>query len=351
MNSTTPRILILGATGSIGYAVAANLLVRRLPVTILVRNRAKAESLFPNEPTLTILEGDVQNADLLNQVAADKDYIFHGINYPYHQWFGNMDTATQKVIDAAKRSGATLVFPGNVYNFGNTKEPIREDSRPNPCTRKGQLRVDIEAMLERAANAGFVNVINVRLPDFWGPNVLNEGIKPIFENALTGKAIPWILNADIPHQSVYTKDAAEIIARLMLHEWTDTARKTPTYQVWNYGGTTLPSMRSWFEQITALTGKPLKTQLYSRFIISTLGLFMPTLREVKEMLYLYENTILLDDRNVLNLFPDFRPAPMKHALTETLTWFAEHSLNQPFVAAGDKVTNGKTTQNTNRIHL
>ena len=328
---TTPSILILGATGSIGYAVAANLLARQLPITILVRNRAKAEALFPDAPTLTIIEGDVQDATLLNQIAADKNFIFHGINYPYNQWFGNMDTATQKVIDAAKLNRSTIVFPGNVYNFGNTHEPIQEDSQPHPCTRKGRLRVAIEAMLEQAANDGKVRVMNVRLPDFWGPNVLNDGVRPIFENALNGKALPWILNADIPHQSVYTTDAAGIIARLLLREWEmKTTPASKPYQVWNYGGTTVPSVRTWFGQISELTGKPLKIQLYSRFVITVLGLFLPVLREVKEMLYLYGNTILLDDKKVLTLFPDFRPTPMKQALTETLTWFSKHQLKQSF---------------------
>ena len=327
---TTPHILVLGATGSIGYAVTDNLLSRQLPVTILVRNRAKAEALFPGQPTLTIVEGDAQDVTLLNQLAADKDFIVHGINYPYNKWFGNMDTVTQKVINAAAQNQATIVLPGNVYNFGNTTEPIREGSRPNPCTRKGQLRVDIETMLEQAANAGQCYVLNVRLPDFWGPNVLNEGIKPIFENALTGKAMPWIANADSPHQMVYTKDAAEIIVRLMLRKWAaGNQRIGEPYEVWNYGGTTVPSMRAWFRQISALTGKPLKVQVYSRFLINVLGLFMPVLREVKEMLYLYENTILLDDRKVLALFPDFHPTPMDQALTETLTWFSEHELKRP----------------------
>lgn len=338
--NTTPKILVLGATGSIGYAVTANLLARQLPVTILVRNRAKAEALFPNQPTLTLVEGDVQDAALLNRIAMNQDFIFHGINYPYNKWFGNMDTATQKVIEAAAQQQSTIILPGNVYNFGSTKTPIREDSKSNPCTRKGRLRVDIEAMLEQAATAGNCRVMNVRLPDFWGPNVLNEGIKPIFENALNGKALPWIANVAIPHQAVYTKDAAEVITRLMLRDW---ATKTQSsgiqsvskpYEVWNYGGTIVPSIRSWFEQISAITGKPLNVQVYSRFMISVLGLFMPVLREVKEMLYLYENTILLDDQKVLLLFPDFKPTPMTQALTETLTWFSEHELKRLFTAKG-----------------
>lgn len=333
MNTTLDKnpisTLVLGATGSIGYAVTANLLARQLPVTILVRNRAKAEALFPNAPTLTIVEGDAQNAALLNRIVIDKrtapTHIFHGINYPYNEWFGNMDTVTQKVIDAAVTSHATIVFPGNIYNFGNSREPIREDSRPNPITRKGQLRVEIEAMLEQVAIAGKCRVLNVRLPDFWGPNVLNEGVRPIFENALTGKALPWLVNADIPHQSVYTKDAAEIIVRLMLRP-----DSSEGYTVWNYGGTTLPSMRWFFGQIAALTGKPLNVRVHSQLAIRLLGLFMPVIREVKEMLYLYENTVLLDDTKVRSLFPDFRETPIPEALTETLIWFAEHQLKQSF---------------------
>lgn len=318
-----PTILVLGATGSIGYAVTANLLARQLPVTILVRNRAKAEALFQNRPTLTIVEGDAQDAALLNRTARGKDFIFHGINYPYHKWFGNMDAVTSKVIDAAHQTRATIILPGNVYNFGLAMEPIREDSQPNPCTRKGQLRVAIEARLEQAARAGKCRVLNVRLPDFWGPNVLNEGMKPIFDNALKGNALPWIVNADIPHQLVYTKDAAEIIVRLLLRAWASrTQPADASYAVWNYGGITVPSMRAWFGQINELTGKPTKVQLYSRLMISFLGLFLPVLREVKEMLYLYDSTILLNDQKVRTLFPDFRPTPMNEALSNTLTWYA-----------------------------
>jgi len=319
--------LVLGATGSIGYAVTVNLLARQLPVTILVRSRAKAAALFPNALTLTIVEGDAQDINLLRKLAADKNFIFHGINYPYDKWFGNMDTVTQKVIDAAAINQATIVFPGNVYNFGNASQPILEDSLPNPITRKGQLRVDLEAMLEQAATAGKCRVLTIRLPDFWGPNVLNEGVRPIFENALNGQALPWLINADIPHQAVYTSDAAEIIIRLMQLNVAD------SYTVWNYGGTTVPSIRWWFEQISALTGKPLKTQVYSRFTLTALGLFWPLMRELKEMLYLYENSVVLDDAKVQTLFSDFKPTPMRQALTETLTWFAEHQLKRSFMPA------------------
>lgn len=325
---TYPAVLILGATGSVGYAVTQNLLARQWPVTALVRNYAKAKSLFPDASTLTILEGDVQDSEALKRAAAGADFIVHAINYPYHQWSGNMVSATQNVIEAANQAKATIVFPGNVYNFGNTKQPIREDSRPNPGTRKGQIRVDLETSLETAAGTGPCRVINVRLPDFWGLNVVHEGIAPVFEGALTGKAMPWLMNADIPHQSVYTLDAAEIIVRLMEHRSAQPATMNP-YEVWNYGGVTVPSIRVWFGQIAALTGQPATVRVMGRWLIRLAGLFNPVVREVGEMLYLYDNTILLDDTKIRRLFPDFRETPMTDALKATLDWFAQHRLNQP----------------------
>jgi len=319
---TNPHTLVLGATGSIGYAVTLNLLRRGLPVSLLVRNRARAEKLFPGFANLTLVEGDAQDGNLLQRLAADTDFIFHGLNYPYEQWFGNMDTVTDKVIRAASVSRATIVFPANIYNFGLSREPIREDSLPNPCSRKGQLRVRLEQELEAAAVAGQCQVLTVRLPDFWGPNVMNDGIRPVFENALDGKPLPWLVNLDVPHQAVYTPDAAEIIVRLMLR----TGPAKP-YEVWNYGGEVLPSIRFFFDKLMQQTGKPLRTRVLNRFFVNILGLFIPVLREVKEMLYLYENTVVLDDAKVRQAFPDFRETPLEQAQAETLAWF--RAIRQP----------------------
>lgn len=274
------NVLLLGATGSIGYAVAENYLSKGIPITVLVRNRAKAEALFPNNSSVEIVEGDAQDGALLQRLAADKSVIFHGINYPYQEWFGNMDQVTRKIIDAASANQALIVFPGNVYPFGLATEPIREDSVPNPNTRKGALRVELERMLQSAAETGKCRVLNVRLPDFWGPNVLNAGVKPIFEGALAGGKLPWLLNADIPHQLVYTKDAAEVIVQL-----SERGPDRP-YEVINYGGNRVPSMREFLEQLARVAGTTAKVHVYPAWQIKLLGWFQPMMHEVVEMLYL-----------------------------------------------------------------
>ena len=110
------EILILGSTGSIGYAFVENLISKNIAITVLVRDVAKANNLFKSNPIVEIIKGDVQDLELLKQISTDKKYIFHGINYPYDKWFGNMDTATMKIIEAASQQKATIIFPGNVYN-------------------------------------------------------------------------------------------------------------------------------------------------------------------------------------------------------------------------------------------
>jgi len=309
------KILILGATGGIGYAVTDNLLSKNIPVAILVRNKQKALRLFGDSPLLTVYEGDVQDATLLNRIAHDKDFIFHGVNYPYTDWFGNIDTATIKVIDAASLNHATIVYPGSVYNFGNMRS-IKEDSVPAPVSRKGALRVQLEEMMEQAVQQGRCRALVVRLPDFWGPNVVNHGTVPVFAHALKKKALHYIGNADVPHQFVFTKDAAEIIVMLMMAN-----DKLRPYDVFNYGGQTFTTAREFLHTIAQVADAPANVQVMKRWVVTVMAWFMPVMREVKEMLYLFENPVCLNDEKVKRTFPEFKPTPLTTAVAETLEWF------------------------------
>ncbi|GAA3953148.1 NAD-dependent epimerase/dehydratase family protein [Hymenobacter algoricola] len=325
--NSLPRILVLGGTGSIGQAVAQNLLAKGYRVTLLARTPAKAQALFASSANLTIEPGDAEDLPRLLAVSRGHDVIFHGINYPYHQWEGTQERMTQNVIAAASQERALIIFPGNIYNFGLTT-PIREDSAPAPITKKGAIRVRQEQLLAEAARAGRCRVPNVRLPDFWGPTVVNDGTIPIFEGALTGKALPWIATVDLPHQFVYTPDAAEIISRLLA------AGQPEAYEVVNYGGQTVPSVRAFFTRISQIAGHPtVRVRVLPRWLFAVLAPFLPMMKAMHEMLYLYDHSILLDDTGLRRRFPAWRETPLDTAIATTLQWFARHRLNQNFVPA------------------
>jgi nucleoside-diphosphate-sugar epimerase len=308
------RFLVLGGTGSIGYAFAQELLQHNEHVTLLVRNTQKAGKLYGPHPTLQLVAGDAQDAALLKKLGAAATHIFHGINYPYGKWEEHMERVTQHVIEAAAENKATILFPGNIYNYGLTT-PITEESPFAPTSKKGVIRARLEEMLQQAAAQGNCRVTTLRLPDFWGPNVMNEGIAPIFKGALAGKAMPWLYRNDIPHQLVYTPDAARIFYQLLQ------LKPQEPYALYNYAGEVVPSIMEWQAQIAAAAGNLPKHKVYSKRLFKLLGLFMPDIREIREMGYLWENTILLNDDKLRRTLPSVPHTPMPQAIQETLEWF------------------------------
>ena len=90
--------LVLGATGSIGYAYTRELLDSGIETTILTRNQKKASSLFRNHPLLDVIEGDPADTDTLHNLAGTYEFIFFGINFPYQQWSEKMKPLTSNDI-------------------------------------------------------------------------------------------------------------------------------------------------------------------------------------------------------------------------------------------------------------
>jgi nucleoside-diphosphate-sugar epimerase len=226
-----------------------------------------------------------------------------------------MKSITSNVIDSATQNRATILFPGNIYAYGNMKDPIQESSVPVPVSKKGRLRNDMEFMLQKAASCGLCRVINLRLPDFWGPNVNNGLIKPLLGNAAMGKSMRWLLRADVPHQFVYTTDAAQLFYKL------SSEPGLPPYFVLNYGGQLLPSIALFAERISSVAGSPNILRLYSKRTLKTIGLFVPQVRELIENFYQFENCVLLDDSKLRSLYSDWQDTPLNEAIHETIEWF------------------------------
>ncbi|GAB3821617.1 hypothetical protein GCM10028895_24130 [Pontibacter rugosus] len=169
-------------------------------------------------------------------------------------------------------------------------------------------------MLQQASEQDTCKVINLRLPDFWGPNVVNEGITPIFKGALAGKPMPWLYRNDIPHQLVYTPDAARVY-----YELAKLPQLQP-YAVYNFAGEVVPSIKQWQAQIAAVAGTVATYKLYPGWLFKVMGVFSPGMREISEMGYLWQHTLLLNDKKLYCALPGFRLTPMPQAIEETLGW-------------------------------
>ena len=139
----TKTVLILGASGKIGRHSAE-----------AFRNAGWQVRLF-----------DRNRHDMV-AAATGCDVIVNGMNPPnYHNWAGIIPAITRQVIFAARASGAMVVIPGNLYNFGRINGDIDEHSPQTPCSRKGRVRVE----MERAYRDSGVKTLILRAGNFIDP--------------------------------------------------------------------------------------------------------------------------------------------------------------------------------------
>jgi len=322
--------LVLGASGSFGGAVAAELIGRGRALKVLARNPEKAAAALRRgagaQPVgVEFVAGDVQDRDRVSAAAAGCGVIVHGINYPYDRWLPHMETANQNVIAAARAAGAAILFPGNVYSLGaQTERPLAEAAPNRPCSGKGALRVRLEEALRRAAEDG-LQVLIVRAGDYFGPTVRNGLVDAVFGNAVAGKAMRALGNLEIGHQWAYLPDLARAAVELVERRAT-----LAPFEVVHFAGHLADPARAFLEAVARQAGHPgLKVFNPPWLLLRALGLFDGVVRELIEMRYLFDQTVALDGARLRALLPDFADSPLDEAIRRTVDSYRAASASKP----------------------
>src|SRR5262249_19731355 len=134
----TGRIMVLGAAGRIGRAAAQAFHEAKWQVTSLVRG-SSAERALPGAP---IVEGEARDAGSGADGRRGMDVIVHALNPTYTQWPTLVPVLAEAAVAAARAANATLILPGNVYNYGAGMPELLDEGTPmQPTSRKGALRV------------------------------------------------------------------------------------------------------------------------------------------------------------------------------------------------------------------
>ncbi|MEJ2008000.1 MAG: NAD-dependent epimerase/dehydratase family protein [Acidobacteriota bacterium] len=322
---STP-ILILGGTGSFGQAMVQELLRRGQPVRCLVRDLSKASALLGDDSNLELVEGDVQDLNAVVKAATGCHAIVHGINYPYPKWVPNMARATAHVIAAARAANATILFPGNVYGLGpQCDAPLAEDAPNRPSGHKGTLRVTLEDSLLHAVEEDSLRVIVLRAGDYFGPTVRNGLVDPVFENAAAGKPIRALGNLEAAHQWAFVPDLARAaLALLAIKEG------LAAYEVFNFGGYVASPEREFLEQIAQQAGHAgLAIRVLPWSALKLAAMFDATVRELMELRYLFDQSVILDGSKLKRTLPDFKETPIAEAIRVTLESYRARPASSP----------------------
>ena len=113
--------LVVGGTGSFGAGVVHELLEQGRPVRVLVRDNPSAVKRFGAYTKANFHEGNVFDVDSMTAAAEGCKVIYHAVNLPLSKWEPGARIATENVIEVARRIGADIVFPGNVWVYGPCK--------------------------------------------------------------------------------------------------------------------------------------------------------------------------------------------------------------------------------------
>jgi nucleoside-diphosphate-sugar epimerase len=305
--------LVIGATGGVGGAVAEQLLAGGWRVRALNRDPETARR-NAGRPGLEWVKGDAMvEADV---VAAAKgvSLVMHGANPPgYRNWAGLQLPMLNASIAAAKAAGARLLFPGTVYNYGPDAFPnLTEASPQTPQTRKGAIRVRMEAALKAASDDG-LKVLIVRAGDFFGPRTtanswLGSGlVKP--GKPLAAVTYPGPLS--IAHSWAYLPDLAETMVRLADRD------DLGHFETFHMRGHTVTG-EAFVAALEAAAGRKLPVSRLPWFAIRGLAPFNETFREMLEMRYLWETPVLLDNARLVARLGEEPHTPIAEAVQAAL---------------------------------
>lgn len=301
---------ILGAGGAIGNALAKEL-----------RNYTTNIRLVSRHPKSINERDELVHADLTDAAAtaaavrgSEVVYLLAGLPYKLQVWQQQWPVIMQNVIEACKQYNTKLVFFDNIYMYdAGALSNMTEAAPINPPSKKGAVRAALVQKLTNEINAGNINALIARSADFYGPNVgtsmLNE---TVYKNFKKGKKAQWMADAAKIHSFTYVPDAAKATALL---------GNTPDAfnQVWH-----LPT------PLEKLTGRDFITlfathlhvvprfTLLSKRVIKMLGLFIPILKEMHEMLYQYDRDYFFNSDKFRNRFPDFKITSYDDGVKQTV---------------------------------
>ncbi len=303
--------LVIGATGGFGGAVARELLTRGYSVRALLRPGGR--SLGSDLAGVEVVTGSVHDAVAMQRAARRANFIVHGYNAPYARWDPEMLDAGEVVAEAAERSGARIVLPGNVYGLGpDFSAPLAESASRVAPTRKGELRNSLEARLE-AATARGAQLLIVRAGDYLGPRASSTWFGEMTRPALQGGAILDPAAPGVPHEWAYLPDLARATVDLM-----DRSAELAANAIFHFSGyqVTSAELIAAIQDALPAPRRVRRLPWWGLRVAATVSRFW---REVVEMKYLWDEPVLLDDtklRTVLGRNPHVTPLAL--AVRETL---------------------------------
>ena len=324
--ASSRTVLILGANGRVGAAAARAFADAGWRVLAQVR-RAPAQPRAGIEPLAVALH----DTDALAAAAAGASVVVYAVNPIYTRWDAEAMPMLESGLAVATRLHAHFLLPGNVYNHGEQMPPLlREDTPQRPTTRKGEIRVGMEAAIATACASGAISATVIRAGDFFGAGAGSWLDQAIAKSLPQGKLVyPGPMG--LAHAWAYLPDLASAFVAVA-------AQSGSGFRSLNFAGHTATGTEflAALEQAAADLGLA-PPQGFRRGgmpwgIIRAVGLVHPMWRELARMSYLWRVPHALDGQRLAAL-PGVQHTPLRQALRQSLLDLGFATPNRAIVPA------------------
>jgi nucleoside-diphosphate-sugar epimerase len=300
--------------GQVGQPLSRILCDRGLRVRMVKRSAVAPEGV-------ELMRGDATDRNFCLEAARGASTVYHCMNPPYSTkvWADVVPKYIENLIAAAGNTGARLVVLESVYMLARTGgRPMNEDTPMNPCSRKGEIRAREAQRLFEAHRRGEVCVTAGRASDFYGPGATLSHLGDQFwKPVIAGVRGRVLVNPDAIHTYHYVPDVAAGLATL------GTAGSDAYGKPWMLPCTPAESMRALVARFSQCLGRDIGIATMPRWATKALGLVVPMIREINEMLYQWDEPFVIDDQCFRAAF-NTEPATPQQAAADTVTWAKSH---------------------------
>lgn len=238
----------------------------------------------------------------MTAAAMGADVIVNGLNPPaYHDWARQIPAITAQVTAAAQASGATVILPGNIYNYGNAPGELTEATPQRPHTRKGRIRVAMEASYRDAG----IQTIVLRAGNFIDPEGNGDIMRAFILRDIARDRITSGGDPDVRQAFAWVPDWAR--AAVML------AKMRTTLAVFEdvpFPGHSF-TLRELQAELTRALDRPVTISTFPWWAMRVLWPFWELARELTEMRYLWSMPHSVGAAKFNRLLPDFRPTDLQ----------------------------------------
>ncbi|WP_439141417.1 epimerase [Planktotalea sp.] len=254
-----------------------------------------------------------RKTDNLETAARGVDVIVQAWNPVYSKWNAQVLKMQPAVHKAALANDATVIIPGNVYVFG---EQTTAPWSPNTPHRAANLLGAIRIKMEQSYRDAGVKTIVLRAGDYLDTEPSGNWFDKIMAPSLRKGALTFPGKPNIKRAYAFLPDLAR--AAVLLAEQRDTLDRFEDICFEGYTLTAQQMARS----IATARGHDVKVKEMAWWPLRLVWPFMPDMKHIFEMRYIWNTEHFLDGTRFDALVPDFEPTEKSDAFRQATEFVA-----------------------------